>query len=1409
MDYRAIDFLNNFESETRSQIIEFGKQISSTKLQADVYIVMARKAICLIDLLIKFRLASLPGLVVSERILDMNTLWLKGKSVTIIDDALVSGTSIKRKVIDKLTEVGVKKIQVCVLAINKKWYNDDMLTDNTGKSYLAEPINIQEDEKCMRSCYDIVKAFSSVPTPYDIDFPFYDEDNINKVCGTITQDTINNWLNSSWLAINVTSTSRISNTYSKDKEMAKSVSSKFESITLYPPNNIIQKVWGIIGIECPNPCSLKMRTYIRKRKKDKEQVHVAFLPFAIIDSLTNKQIDIILKRLFPTNDMKAIINEWFITYSAKFRLIQFIAATILAKEFFADMELFDINSAVTIFPEFNESRAVYIFHEKTLPLFKNLKFNDEISYEQKDFNELESKQITNKNIPENTELDQVANVELCMEKMLDLFLQLYENQEKKARILAKNYGKRIFTNDEYKQTYDDVMKRLDRGYTIKQLIKPLSTLNNAEYIASMFLDYAIDIGIAVPITFTRNNTVSRAYRHGEDVIFADKEAKQLAFMLQVFSQDISTNNGIGAILTEKLLTTFIRIGLARGIFEKYDYNKIHEKTRDYLKIVYNLHGSTVRVFDSAQNKTDPLPYMTNDDTSKWLRDILIKKKLLKVNGTGDDERYFIPSEKENELILEHSISNEGAEAERIASTIAYFYKNKYLTTDDLILINATYGYEQIIPALLAEIEIIKTSYQKKERYFMSSNILKNHAMNSFKGLRNFNMFKAVNSGEWKYLNFEQDYASTKIRELLITDECERGMKLNWRQFWHEKISNVEEILPCEVKEMFDQIISFIIQFSIIFRLLEFLSFWNTLGPSGIEEYFLNLSNSIPKNTTNRSVKLKYIKNFNEDTKWSPVLSYFDICDFSINTSTINDEEKISKLKIGLQLLDIIQSKSEVFKRRINSKKLLEDELIDILDEVFVAKNYSHAIIERLFLQADYLVSNIEKVQKRASTYINARGKIEKPKLYRHVIIIEDINNAIARFNDVIIKKITHRKKKTKGSLDYSIMEKGIIIFFDGIDMEETLFNLAKEINIAINTESQFQITVLFNLGEYCCPIRHKESFSPINQKFFWSWYYTIKQKLEDIDSLFSIIQVTKKSPKITELTQKFKITKISIASDELEDKEVNVMYLDAQTNRNTILRKQGFNIGIITALDSELIGVKNAIEEKFDTKFIDELDHKENFRRNLIADFEYKNNTYKIILTKSGVGETEAANAYSSIAKYKLDYIFLCGIAGTCKESIKIGHVFIPFEIFSSILKKEIDDGTYQLRGESYKIQSNHIGLLEQFISSRNYDFQVSNDSAVSDNVVIANSNSRVLKKVKQFNSKIACIEMESVGIFSADYARGKSKYGVYMIRGVSDKANKEKNDDYHTLAINNASRVMSDLLEFIFDKNNIIKKMK
>lgn len=77
MNERIKRLLNCFDSKTQKQLLDFCTRVS--KIQADVFILMARKASCFYNCLEELGLIHFDGYVTSERILDMNCEWLRGK----------------------------------------------------------------------------------------------------------------------------------------------------------------------------------------------------------------------------------------------------------------------------------------------------------------------------------------------------------------------------------------------------------------------------------------------------------------------------------------------------------------------------------------------------------------------------------------------------------------------------------------------------------------------------------------------------------------------------------------------------------------------------------------------------------------------------------------------------------------------------------------------------------------------------------------------------------------------------------------------------------------------------------------------------------------------------------------------------------------------------------------------------------------------------------------------------------------------------------------------------------------------------------------------------------------------------------------------------------------------------------
>ncbi len=1393
-DYRAIDFLNNFDDETRKHIIEFGKEISSKKLESDVFLVMARKAICFVDFLCEVKLAHLNGVVVSDRILDMDTTWLNGKSVTVIDDALVSGTTLK-KVINKLEKAGVSKVKVFVLSINEKWFNPDMLTNSNNESYLIKPCYYNTNEKCMQMCYDIVKALSTIPRPYDIDFPLYGEYKIE-------ESKLNQIINSSWPVFNVTSTSHISNSYASSKTSPKSIKSEYESLTFVPPKKIYENLAILTGLNLENRCVLKVRTYIKKRIRKTTQHSILFLPFAIFDEISKTEIDQIIEHFFQRETERQIIQQEMPTYESKFRLIQFIVAHFLMQVFFFDIDFDAKNATENGIYSPMEKRVRYIFTPEVVELIKilfynHLSYTKTLSITSPKFNTIVSTNGT----------EQEKNNSLFIYDVLSSkFMELYRKKEIYARELAKKYGKGIFSLEQY----TSIMARLEKGYTYKDLVKCLNNINESSFVVSIFLDLAIDTGIAVPITYIKGNKVVRAYRHGEDVIFTDVEAKQITYMLNCFLE-ITSRDSVPSLLLEKLLTTFIRFGLHDNIFEKYDYKTIHSQERDFIKITYYLHGTTAMV-ENSKTAYNSLPILTSDSKASWLKDVLVSKKLLTetIGRSKDLSVYYIEKNVADKLVEEHTdIEAPGRckVAKRIAQVLGYLYDKKIITETDLVLLNATFGHDQIIPALLAEVQVILDNFSFYD-YAIKHNYDNWHAMNTIVSFRKNNLFTAQNSGYMKWESYMSDLPRKIIEKVKNSNpgnvETEHFFD-EFVRYWDIKLSSIKEEVPEDINSLINQAAIFILQYGLLHRVIELMIFNKHIGKSGVYNYFFELKEEINnKSPINQKQKIAIVKEFNDKKRKSAVAAYFELIKLNVNTQNFTNSKLIENA-----------ANAELLKEDIN-KYIQQLEKFAILKNILnyqKAIDYAKIVLSGGFVDIDNILSHLDNINQRAKTftavgckYINNRGEIEAPVEYPNVIVIDSCGNSINNYlQNNIIKIVKERQKKINDKkneveLIYQCSEDKTLIMTRGYKSDEALVNLALYLECTLNTKNEVNICTVLDLNGACSPYRFASCTTSANTISFWDWYHNFKNELETINSHFVILSENSLNFKKEYVEQLEKTTITSDAYSDLSRKDFNIMYLEKGKN---ILQpsKNGLTIGLICAKENERSGIINAIKNKFNVDLEPQFDESENHRLIDVGTINRSGVLHKIILTKSEQGNTSAANAYASLVHFRPDYVVFVGIAGTCNpKEINLGDVIIPSEIVDATLKKETND-KMQLRATTYHIPGNHIGLIQLFIrimNEKNNDYKVLNSKVISDNTVFACDDSKVLKDILTFNDKIDGIEMEAAGIYLADYERHQTKYGVFTIRGISDNANHVKNDEFHSLAINNAAQVLCDFIEFL-----------
>jgi len=165
MKNRQNIFLEQFDSEFRNHIIEFGKRISDLSKKNDLLIFMARKAACLADCMEQVGLMDLHCITASSRILNFNLEWLKDKRIAIIDDTLISGTTLYQ-VKNRLIDNQINEFSFNVLCVDSYWWNSNLVKPE-------KPFVELKSESVIQVCSQIVNSIAIIPRPYSIDFPIY------------------------------------------------------------------------------------------------------------------------------------------------------------------------------------------------------------------------------------------------------------------------------------------------------------------------------------------------------------------------------------------------------------------------------------------------------------------------------------------------------------------------------------------------------------------------------------------------------------------------------------------------------------------------------------------------------------------------------------------------------------------------------------------------------------------------------------------------------------------------------------------------------------------------------------------------------------------------------------------------------------------------------------------------------------------------------------------------------------------------------------------------------------------------------------------------------------------------------------------------------------------------------------
>jgi hypoxanthine phosphoribosyltransferase len=332
MSLRRDFFLDQFDSSFRTHIVEFSKRLTEISHKYDVLIFLARKAACLADCLDELELTNFHCIVTSSRILDMNLDWLKSKKIAIIDDALISGTTINEAQ-RKLSTFGIKKVDVYVLSVDENWWTKELV--NPMPSYFK-----LNSEQTSLICANIVNAISVVPRPYTIDYPLFKNIRIN------AKDFQDLSTSAEWLVYESTSSHQAKH--------------NILNLTIVPNEPTLLSFLDEVGLLIHDNSIFKLRLYALNIK---EIFWCQILPIVILPPITEEELNKMFFRICEYCNCPNI-NNWFEHNSkedslkAKLRLVQYYLGSRLSQHWYNDI-IERIDSNITFEQDFKNINFLF------------------------------------------------------------------------------------------------------------------------------------------------------------------------------------------------------------------------------------------------------------------------------------------------------------------------------------------------------------------------------------------------------------------------------------------------------------------------------------------------------------------------------------------------------------------------------------------------------------------------------------------------------------------------------------------------------------------------------------------------------------------------------------------------------------------------------------------------------------------------------------------------------------------------------------------------------------------------------------------------------------------------------------------------------------------------------------------
>ena len=570
---------------------------------SDIFVFMARKAACLFECLRELKQADVRGVAVNDRILDLDLSIFRGKTVTLVDDCVFSGTSLyqAKRVIEA---AGCARCDTLPLSVNKKWLRPMLFPGmpEANDLNLTGPLTLLDDSTCVQQCFEIVRAISIMPRPYDVDFPHSKSQKIS----TPDLDCLMHL--PGWIAQDVSS----------------AYQSRFNVrvLSFVPAPHVLQDLMGDLPGVATHMKSAKIRIYARKLSDASWSIRV--MPVAMLGAVATDQL-VNSSPVWPKRMLEALIKVNATSATSRYRLLQFLVALFVYRRFALVAKRY---CEVQVHPKFQENLAAMSF---------GIALTNRIDEMLNDLGSLKLPiPISEPDPPAIARFgDRVVKVDSQFEVMSECikpFTWLYRNLEIKARRFVKENGLAASISE---RTAD--LTRLRKGFSFRRLESRLtSTTLDIQHYVTLSLDKLIDLGIAVPTTVEHEGLVYRAFRHGEDAPFGDAEERLTVMALQQYMATRAINELTGLEL-QKFIVLFIQIASREGgLIERLKSRRSVSSGTRILTIKGHLHGLVPMVTCMPTSGSLGAPFLEGNDVPlTWLvsdwesRNIISSKDIFK------------------------------------------------------------------------------------------------------------------------------------------------------------------------------------------------------------------------------------------------------------------------------------------------------------------------------------------------------------------------------------------------------------------------------------------------------------------------------------------------------------------------------------------------------------------------------------------------------------------------------------------------------------------------------------------------------------------------------------------------------------------------------------------------------------